>query len=171
MIVTDMEFGDVAMLAGVAFRLEDQNVRFRNIGYQQVIPWTTPRGGGVYLPNWEEIEPVVAEALGPVPEGRLWRTLQRVEVWNGTGHPNWDQLAADRLFREGFVATIGQPDRRDYSHMQLIDFTGTVKGGAVSYLRWMFQVPAENVVSAPNPEQPVSYRLIIGADYQTCRSP
>ncbi len=171
MVVTDMEFGEVAMLAGVAFRLEDQNVRFRNIGYQHVVPWTTPKGGGVFLPNWEEIEPVVAEALGPVPEGRLWRTLQAVEVWNGTGHPDWDQLAADRLYREGFVATIGQPDRRDYSNTQLIDFTGAVKGGAVPYLRWMFQIPAENVISAPNPELPVSYRLIIGADYQTCRSP
>jgi hypothetical protein len=41
----------------------------------------------------------------------------------------------------------------------------------VSYLQWMFQVSAENVISAPNPEMPVSYRLIIGADYQTCRSP
>ncbi|HET91481.1 MAG TPA: hypothetical protein ENN99_12210, partial [Chloroflexi bacterium] len=44
MIVTDMTFGDVATLVGIAFRLEEQNVRFRNIGYQQIIPWVTPRG-------------------------------------------------------------------------------------------------------------------------------
>jgi LCP family protein required for cell wall assembly len=171
MIVTDMEFGDVAMLAGVALRLDEQNVRFRNIGYQQVIPWTTPAGGSVFLPNWEEIKPVVAEALGPVPEGRLWRTLQTVEVWNGTGRPDWDQLAADRLFREGFVATIGQADRRDYVHTQLIDFTSTSKGSAVPYLQWMFQVSPENVISAPDAGGGASYRLIVGADYQTCRMP
>ncbi len=171
MVVTDMEFGDVAMLAGVALRLDEQNVRFRNIGYQQVTPWTTPKGGSVFLPNWEEIEPVVVEALGPVPEGRLWRTLQTVEVWNGTGRPDWDQLAADRLFREGFVATIGQPDRRGYAQTQLIDFTSTSKGGAAPYLRWMFQVAPENVISAPDGGGGASYRLIIGADYQTCRMP
>ena len=171
MVVTDMAFGDVVTLAEVAFRLDEQNVRFRNIGYEHVIPWTTPKGGSVFLPDWEEIEPVVSEALGPVPEGRMWRTLQTVEVWNGTGHPGWDQLAADWLFREGFVAVIGQPDRQDYPHTQLIDFTSTAKGSAVPYLQWMFNVSAENVISAPDPNMPVPYHLIVGADYQTCRSP
>jgi len=171
MVVTDMEFGDVLTLAEVAFRLDEQNVRFRNIGYQHVIPWTTPKGGSVYLPNWEEVGPVVSEALGPVPEGRLWRTLQTVEVWNGTSSADWDRLAADRLFRQGFVAVIGQPDRRDYPQTQLIDFTSTTKGGAVSYLQWMFNVSAGNIISAPDPNRKVQYRLIIGADYQTCRSP
>jgi LCP family protein required for cell wall assembly len=171
MVVTDMEFGDVVTLAEVAFRLDQQNVRFRSIGYQHVIPWTTPKGGSVFLPNWEEIEPVVGEALGPVPEGRLWRTLQRVEVWNGTGSTGWDQLAADRLFREGFVAVAGQPDRWDYPQTQLIDFTTTAKGSAVPYLQWMFNISPGNVISAPDANREVPYRLIVGADYQTCRSP
>jgi len=171
MVVTDMGFNDVVALAEVAFRLGEQNVRFRSIGYQEVIPWTTPNGGSVFLPNWEKLGPVVSEALGPVPEGRLWRTLQTVEVWNGTGNAGWDQLAADRLFREGFVAVIGQPDRPDYAQTRLVDFTSTAKGSAVPYLQWMFNVAAENVSSAPAPNAGVQYRLIIGADYQTCRSP
>jgi LCP family protein required for cell wall assembly len=171
MVVTDMAFGDVVALAEVAFRLDEQNVRFRNIGYQHVIPWTTPKGGSVFLPNWEEVGPVVAEALGPVPEGRLWRTLQTVEVWNGTGNAGWDQLAADRLYREGFVAVVGQPDRWDYPQTQLIDLTSTAKGSAVPYLRSMFSVSPENVISAPDPNASVQVRLIVGADYQPCRSP
>jgi LCP family protein required for cell wall assembly len=171
MVVTDMTLADVVTLAEMATRLDEQNVRFRNIGFQHVIPWTTPQGGSVFLPNWEEIEPVVSEALGPVPEGRLWRTLQSVEVWNGTGHDGWDQLAADRLYREGFSAIIGQPDRRDYAQTQLIDLTSLTKGSATSYLRWMFNVAPENVVTASDLNAPAQYRLIIGADYQTCRSP
>ena len=168
MVVTDLAFGDVVTLAEVAFRLDEQNVRFRNIGYQHVIPWTTPKGGSVFLPNWEEVGQVVAEALGPVPEGRLWRTLQRVEVWNGTGMADWDQLAADRLLREGFVAVIGQPDRRDYRQTQLIDLTSAAKGDAAPYLQWMFDVSPENAIAAPDPDAAVQYRLIIGADYRTC---
>jgi hypothetical protein len=172
MVVTDMEFDDVATLVGVAARLDEQNVRFRNIGYQHVFPWTTPQGGWVFLPNWEEIEPVLSEALGPVPEGRLWRKLQMVEVWNGAGHTDWDQMAADRLFREGFGVVINQPDRRDYAQTQLIDYTVSAKGSAASYLAWMFNIAPENVIAAPNPDGGgVAYRLIIGADYQTCRSP
>jgi hypothetical protein len=168
MVVTDLAFGDAVTLAEVAFRLDEQNVRFRNIGYQHVIPWTTPKGGAVFLPNWEEIGPVVTEALGPVPEGRLWRTLQRVEVWNGTGNGGWDQLVADRLVREGFVAVIGQPDRRDYAQTQLVDLTPTAKGGAAPYLQWMFGISTETVIAAPDPDADAQYRLIIGADYRAC---
>lgn len=171
MVVTDMELSDVVTLAEIAFRLDDQNVRFRNIGYQHVIPWTTPKGGSVFLPDWEEVGPVVSEALGPVPEGRLWRTLQSVEVWNGTYNADWDQLAADRLFREGFNVVIDRADRQDYAQTQLIDFTSTTKGSAMSYLQWMFNISAENVVSMPDPSREVQYRIIIGADYETCRSP
>ena len=171
MIVTDMTFEDMVMLAEIAFRIDEQNVRFRNIGYQHVTSWTTPKGGSVFLPNWEEVGPVVSEALGPLPEGRLWRRLQTIEVWNGTGNANWDRLATDRLFREGFVAVIGQPDRRDYLQTQLINFTSSIKGSAVPHLQWMFGISNENVISRPDSNMPAQYRLIIGADYQTCRSP
>ena len=114
---------------------------------------------------------MVAEALAPVPEGRLWRALQTVEVWDGTYHADWDQLAEDRLLRQGFTAIIGEPDRQDYAQSQLIDFTSTTKGSAVSYLRWMFNISPDNVISAPDSNMPVQYRLIIGADSDTCRRP
>jgi LCP family protein required for cell wall assembly len=170
MVVTDMTLGDVLTLAEMGLRLEGQNVRFRNIGRQHVTPWTTPTGGAVFLPNWDELGPVLSEALGPIPEGRLWRALQAVEVWNGTAHTGWDQLAADRLFREGFSAVVVEPDRRDYPQTQLIDFTDTAKGSSASYLQWMFNISPENVISAPDPNVGMQYRLIIGADYQTCPS-
>lgn len=172
MIVTDMQFSEVAMLVGVAFRLDEQTVRFRNIGRQHVYPWTTPQGGYVFLPNWEEIGPVVSEALGPVPEGRLWRRLQMVEVWNGTTNEGWDQMAADRLFQEGFGVSIGEPDRRDYTQTQLVDFSLSAKGSAVSYLQATFGIPAGSVISSPDAGRGnMPYRLIVGADYKTCPTP
>jgi len=168
MITTDMSLADVLKLGEVAFRLEGQNVRFRNIGYQQITPWTTPHGGNVFLPNWEEIEPVVTEVLAPPPDGRLQRTLQTVEVWNGTPNGDWGRLAQDRLLRQGFGAIVGESDRWDYPQTQLIDFTSTTKGGAAGYLQWMFSIAPENVTAAPDPDAGAHYRLIIGADYQTC---
>ncbi len=171
MVVTDVQLADVLKLADVAFRLEENNVRFRNIGDEHVIPWRTPYGGAVYLPDWDRIGPVVADALAPIPEGRIWRAGQTVEVWNATPNADWDQLAADRLLRQGYVAIIGEPDRRDYARTQLVDFTSTSKGSAIPYLQEMFQVAPENIISAPDPDSPVQYRLIIGADYETCRRP
>jgi hypothetical protein len=168
MVVTDLNLIDVVRLAEVAFRLDSQHVRLRSIGYQHVIPWTTPKGGNVFLPDWEKLEPLVADALGPVPEWRLWRAMQTVEVWNGTSNPAWDQLAADRLGREGFAVVIAESDRRDYPQTQLLDFTMLGQGSAASYLQWMFKVAPENVISAPDLGTGAQYRLVIGADYQTC---
>ena len=106
-----------------------------------------------------------------MPEGRLWRASQAIEVWNGTANAGWDQLAADRLLREGFIVTVTQPDRQDYAHTYLVDFTNTTKGSAIPYLQSMFNVAPENVIVAPSPEAGVRYRLVIGADYATCPSP
>lgn len=171
MVVTDMEFGEVARLAALGLQLDERNVRFRNIGYQHVVPWTTPRGGSVFLPRWEEIEPLLQEALSPPPEGRMWRTLHTVEVWNGSEYEDWEQLAADRLLREGFGVVINQADRRDYEHTMLVDFSVTPKGSATDYLKWMFNISPADIIRSPDPNAPARYRLIIGADYEPCRSP
>ena len=95
-----------------------------------------------------------------------------MEVWNGIDHADWDQMAADRLFREGFGVVVGRSDRHDYAQTQLIDFTASAKGSAAPYLQWMFNVAPGNVIASPNLNPGgAAYRLIIGADYQTCRSP
>ncbi len=168
MVVTDLGLVDILRLAEVAFRLNSQNIRTRSIGYQHVIPWTTPHGGNVFLPHWEEIGPLVAEVMGPAAESPPWTSYYSVEVWNGTPHATWDQLAADRLLRAGFPTVIGKPDRTDYESTQLLDFTPENQAGATSHLRWMFRVAPENVISAPNPDAGVQYRLVLGADYETC---
>jgi LCP family protein required for cell wall assembly len=168
MVVTDMDFAGILELAPVAFMLQDQNVRFYNIGYAQVTPWVTPRGGSVFLPQWEAVEPVVAEAMAPVPESRMARTYMPVEVWNGTPNQDWDLLAADRLYRNGFPAIIGQPDRRDYAETHIIVFSENAKGTGIGYLQAMFEVPDSRVTYQTSEVATVGFRLILGADYQTC---
>jgi LCP family protein required for cell wall assembly len=168
MVVTDMDFAGVIELAPVAFTLQGQNVRFYNIGYGQVTPWTTPRGGSVFLPQWEAVEPVVSEAMAPAPEARMARTYMPVEVWNGTPYQDWDLLAADRLYRAGFPAIMGEPDRRDYAETQILVFSETAKGTGIGYLQSMFQVPDSRVTYQTSDAATVGFRLILGMDYQTC---
>lgn len=168
MIVTDIQLVDVLRLADVALRLDENDVSFRNIGAEYVIPWTTPYGGGVFLPRWDRIGPLVADVLAPVSEGRLDRAAQAVEVWNGTNRRDWDILAADRLLRQGYAAVIRAADHTDYARTTLIDFTTTSKGSALPHLQDMFGLSADDIVFAPDPDSPVRYRLIVGADYVTC---
>ena len=171
MVVTDLGLTEILNLAQVALRLREENIRFYNIGQGLVVPWTTPYGGRVFLPQWEQIEPVLSEAMAPVPESRLSRVFSPVEVWNGTSNPDWDLLAVDRLVRAGFPATVGVPDRRDYPHTTLVVFRAYAKGTGVNYLQEIFGIPDERVTYQEDGASPFGFRLIIGADYQTCPWP
>jgi len=91
-----------------------------------------------------------------------------VEVWNGTTNADWDRLAADRLVRAGFPAVLGTPDRRDYPQTLLIVYSEYAKGTGLGYLQAMFNIPNERVTYEPAGSQTVGFRLILGADYQTC---
>jgi LCP family protein required for cell wall assembly len=171
MVEMDLTLADILDLARIALALEDENVRFYNIGAGVVTPWTTPYGGAVFLPRWEDIQPVVAEAMAPIPEARLGRTYMPVEVWNGTSNQDWDLLAADRVLRAGFPAVVGEPDRQDYAESQLIIFGERVKGTGAGYLQQMFDIADSQVVHQPSGSSTFGFRLIVGADYQTCPGP
>ena len=168
MVETDLALGDILSLAAVAHTLEEQNVRFYNIGAGVVTPWTTPYGGAVFLPRWEAIQPIVAEAMAPIPEARMDRIYMPVEVWNGTPNQDWDLLAVDRLVRLGFPAVVGEPDRQDYAETQLIVFSERTKGTGVGYLQQTFHISDSQVIHRPGGSSTFGLRLIIGADYETC---
>jgi hypothetical protein len=168
MFVTDMSFEDIIDVAQVAFMMQDQNVRFYRIDSDMVTPWTTPAGGYVFLPRWEDVGPVVAEALAPVPEARLTRTYMPVEVWNGTPNQDWDLLAVDRLSRNGFPGQVGQSGRQDYYYSYIVVFSEYAKGTGLGYLQEMFSVPDSRVTYEPGGSASLGFRLILGADYRTC---
>ncbi len=170
-VATDIGFSEILSLAPLAFTMHDQSVRFYNIGRDEVTPWTTPYGGAVFLPRWETIQPIVAEVMAPVPEARLARTYNLVEVCNGTPNQDWDLLAADRVYRAGFPAVIGEAERHDYAQTQLIVYARQSKGTGVEYLKQMFGLSDDRVVYEPEGSSEYGFRLIIGADYQTCPEP
>jgi LCP family protein required for cell wall assembly len=168
MVHTDLTLPEILDLARIALTLDDRNVRFYNIGAGAIIPWTTPYGGAVFLPDWDKIQPIVAEAMAPPPEARLGRVYMPVEVWNGTPNEGWGWLAVDRLYRAGFPAEVGEADRQDYAQTQLIMFSERVKGTGASYLQQMFNIPDSQVILRPGGSSTFGFRLIVGADYQTC---
>jgi len=168
MIQTDLTFTQIMDLARLAFSLDNKDIRFYNIGAEQVTPWRTPHGGAVFLPQWEQIEPLVAEAMRPPPTARLHRTYMPIEVWNGTPNEGWGWLAADRLYRIGFPAEIGETDRQDYAQTQLLVYSKQSKGTGIEYLKETFDVADDQIVYQTQTSSQFGFRLIIGADYQTC---
>jgi hypothetical protein len=89
-------------------------------------------------------------------------------VWNGTPYEGWGWLAADRLYRAGFPATVTEADRRDYAETQLLIFSERVKGTGADYLRRLFNLADSQVIHQPGGSSGSGMRLILGADYETC---
>jgi LCP family protein required for cell wall assembly len=168
MIQTDLTLPDILELVQIALTLDDRGVRFYNIGAGAVTPWTTPYGGAVFLPRPEEVQAIVAEAMALPPTARLDRVYMPIEVWNGTPNEGWGWLAADRLYRAGFPAEVGESARRDYAETQLVIFSERVKGTGAGYLQQMFNIPDSQVVHQPDDSAAFGFRLILGADYETC---
>jgi hypothetical protein len=63
---------------------------------------------------------------------------------------------------------IGEPDRQDYAETQLIIFGERVKGTGAGYLQQMFDIADSRVVHQSGGSSTFGFRLIVGADYQTC---
>ncbi len=166
---TDIGLGNILSLAVTAAQLDPVNVNRYNIGYRQVRSYVTPYGGSVYLPVWEEIEPVLQQLLAPPASSRATQAAIPVEVWNGTGHTTWDQLAADRLRHAGYSPILGNSDGTLYPQTQIVFSGSTTKGNGLSYLQTLFDVSLDNVVVQEDPAQGVKLRLILGQDYQTCQ--
>ncbi|NOR84074.1 MAG: hypothetical protein GQ526_11340 [Ardenticatenales bacterium] len=165
---TNLGLGNILSLAVTAAQLDPANINRRNIGWSQVEPYTTPYGGGVYLPIWPQIEPIIADVLSPASVNRAEQGAFLVEVWNGTEHVDWDLLAADRLYRYGYVPVIGNADRRDYSQTEIVYYADSAKGSDLAWLQSLFRVREDNVIHEQDAGRAESLRLIVGQDYNTC---
>jgi LCP family protein required for cell wall assembly len=168
---TDLELGDLLQFVPLAANLDNARIKSRFIGRGQVTPWITPGGADVLLPNRDAIASLLAEAFLPPPDNVLARAAPTVEVWNGTTHADWATLAVANLNWDGIPPVIGQADAANYNKTIIYDFTSSPKGSQIGELQRLFNVKTENVIPAPNPQAIYPYRLVLGADFNSCTQP
>ncbi len=169
---TDMGLGDILQFVSLVGKMDQAHIRSRFIGPGQVTSWTNPvDNANLLLPKPDEIRALLEEAMRPPSQKQTSRTAAKVEIWNGTTNADWDALAVDRLGWEGFAASVGTPDRTDYPHTTIIDFTSSAKGSSLEALAALLGVKQQYIVAQPDPNSPVQYRVILGANYDTCGTP
>jgi hypothetical protein len=159
----------VLSLVPIALDLQSQRIRSRYIGPDQTIDWTTSDGWQVLLPQYDRIQKVV-ESLYSAPtgseEGAAGEQGQ-VEIWNGTGLPQRELIAADFLRWRGVsVVDTGPADQRA-AETRIVVFRD--KPATVQLLAKELGVKAKNVVYQPDAGQAADIRVILGADYNSCR--
>lgn len=169
-ILTDMGLGDILKLAPYAVNFTNANIRSYYIRPPYVQPWTTPGGAAVLLPQDEELSQLLTEATTLSNYANTRETIT-VDVQNGSQFDTMEALAASRLNYAGYETTTSVADRRDYGNSVLVDYTTGQDPTQRQTVIDVLGLYSANVLSIPDPNSKVQYRVIIGADYKPCFKP
>ncbi|MBI3151305.1 MAG: LCP family protein [Chloroflexi bacterium] len=169
-VLTDLGLTDMLRMAPYAVNFTNANIRGYFIRPPLVSSWTTPGGASVLLPSEAELQQMLVEATTLSPYAVVRETIT-VEVQNGASFNTLETLAASRLNYAGYQTIIGTADRRDYTSSVLVDFTpgqdSTQQQAIISSLGLF----SANILSLPDANSAVQYRIILGSDYEPCFQP
>lgn len=170
LVATDLGLADLLKLAALAPGLSNADIRSYYIRPPIVTSWITPGGAYVLLPDQAALQGLVTQALTASTAAAVNEAIT-VEIQNGTLNDGWDALAASRLNYAGYAARLAPADRRDYAATILVDLSAAQDYNRSALLLNALGLMPNRLVSLPDPNSPVQYRLILGADYQPCFQP
>jgi anionic cell wall polymer biosynthesis LytR-Cps2A-Psr (LCP) family protein len=165
-IQTDLSLENILYFAGMAGRFSEAVIRSRYLDSSLMRSAMLPEVGSVLIFDRDTMRDYVQQALLVALNQRANDGIP-IEVWNGTGAPDFGIVAADRLSELGFVISSVQQADKPYAKTTIIDFSTTKKGSALPLLQRMFNIKDEQVVSQPTNDGP-RYRIIVGPDFNPC---
>ena len=170
LVTTDLGLTDILKLATLAPSFSNANIRSYYIRPPIVSSWITPGGAYVLLPDQAAISALIQQALTASPQATVNESVM-IQVENGTPNDGWDALAAERLNYAGYATLIVPSANRNYDASVLVDLTVAQDPARSAAILLAMGLSPSQVVSMPDPNSPVPYRLILGYDYQPCFRP
>jgi LCP family protein required for cell wall assembly len=169
-IITDLGLTDLLLMSPYAVNFTNANIRGYYIRPPYVSSWITPGGAAVLLPNEAELNQMLIEAT-TLSTYAVERKTITVDVQNGASFDTWDTLAASRLNYAGYQTTLSNADRRDYASSVIVDFTPGQDSDQRQTIISTLNLYSANIISLPDANSPVQYRVILGYDYEPCFQP
>lgn len=170
-VSTDLDLPGLVRLGAIGVRMDTTHVKSRFVGRGVVTSWRGPNRLYVLIPDYEALSSLVAEALAPPPRTVSQKPAWRVEVVNGTLHPDWGYVAAERLRWEGFEVARVQQAGSAQPRTQIVNLTTASDPGAataVYQLRRLYGRRTEDVISSPTEQRDVDFQIVLGVDYDPC---
>ena len=169
-VVTDLNLTDMLRMAPYTVNFTNANIRGYFIRPPLVNSWITPGGASVLLPSDAALKQMLVEAT-TLSTFAVTRETITVEVQNGASFETLESLAASRLNYAGYQTIIGNADRRDYSNSVLVDFTPGQDATQRQTIISSLGLYSANILSLPDANSTVQYRVILGSDYEPCFQP
>ena len=169
-VQTDLSLNDVIYLASLGQQMDRSRIKNSFLDGQYAHRFVSEEGASVFYFTYEEISNTLQTAFEPLNTNRAGNASASIEVLNGTANPDWEAVGADRLNWAGYrVTRYGPADRPDYPTTLIYDLRTTSKGSRLSELGRLFRVPQSNLISQPDANADVEYRIILGADWDPCQ--
>ncbi len=171
LVGTSMTLPDVLGLVPAALSLKPGDITsyYMNKGYETQ-HWRTPAGEDVQLPDPKGFFDTINRFYTPPSNNRLGAAGISIDVINGSGNKDFDKVAVDRLAWEGFEATakgVGDATPKTVVY----DYTGSAKPALLNSMLKALNVKASVVQSQPDPNRTVDFKVVLGADYNSCSAP
>jgi LCP family protein required for cell wall assembly len=171
MVDTNLNVNDVIYLATFGLQLDDSRIKQRSIDNSALQSFTTANGADVLLIVPERVQLVIDEAFTPPLSNVASQAAAQVDVVNSSGYKNWELLAADRLGSQGFVVSDVSVSDQPITRTQIINYQTTSKGSRLNQLLRLFNLKSDSVINQPTENSPVAFRLLLGPDFDSCKSP
>lgn len=169
-VQTDLNLNDVLYLANLGAQIDRARIKNSFLDGANAHRFTSAEGASVFYFNWEEISGTLQAAFLPPITFKAGQPSASIEVLNGTGHADWEAVGADKLAWAGYrVTQSGPADRPDYPATLIYDYRTTTKGSRLNELGRIFNVSPSNLISQPDPNAQVEYRVVLGNDWNPCQ--
>jgi LCP family protein required for cell wall assembly len=168
-ITTDVSLQTILSLVSFGLELDEAEIRSYYIGDKLTFGWTTPGGASVLLPDTAAIYAMMQEAVQPPVD--VIETGVLVEVWNRSGNPDWDTLAAERLHYAGYETVILTSGGETVEQTMLYDFRGGDRDDQADTLLEALGLGDSRWDPESDPDHETDFRLVLGEDYDPCFNP
>jgi hypothetical protein len=158
----------LAALAYIGTQLKMDKIKSRAIDNRTTIPYTTPEGAMVLLPNAEKIHALLVEFFAPFGEDADAVQSEQATILLVSGNPQAAQIAQASLKRQGMNATIG-----DNSIPLAPTSTITLhrdKTATAQRLAALLRLdPATSIIHASDSGAPADVVVNLGRNFNACQ--
>lgn len=173
LVDTSMGLGNMLQLAPVAASIDSFEINSYAINDSNFLYLADFNGTlKYYVVSGQEdaMLAYIARAMEPLEQNVIRGGAVTVQIRNGSGQPDMDQVAAAVLLRDAFgIDAVGGGEVEGLDRTIIYDYTGRQKTNQLLVMQQFFKVNDADVVIQPDPNRAFDYVVVLGRNYQSCR--
>lgn len=166
-IATDLGPTEMAALAYIGTQLKMDKIKSRAIDNRATIPYITPEGAQVLLPNAEKIHALLVEFFAPATEQVDTVAIENASIEITSGNIQAANIAATMLKRQGLNTTASATNIPLAPTSSIIIYKN--KPATAQQLATLLRLDPSSIQNSPDPSAPFDIQVNLGRNYNACQ--